>query len=262
MKRILLCYALVIGCLVVEAQYLYFDTIESDERSYSCTRAKPVNQNDVGLLIVNFIPNESTPIVTIPVNIHVWRKNDGTGNWWLDTPAFRDSLQLTFDYLNQIYSHNDTFSLYIPNTQFIEDTKVRFEIDTVYYYNNSQMAYDTTKESFINYLSDNFPERLNNINYHLSIDTTASFFGHSTGFNTSFPTIVSAYQNRPQNLYAFAQHMAHEFGHIFGLNHTYDHSPRETNVIGSMEFLWDVFGTEQQTWCQHTHPSHVCYHDA
>ncbi len=123
------------------------------------------------------------------------------------------------------------------------------------------MAYDTTKESFINYLSDNFPERLNNINYHLSIDTTASFFGHSTGFNTSFPTIVSAYQNRPQNLYAFAQHMAHEFGHIFGLNHTYDHSPRETNVIGSMEFLWDVFGTEQQTWCQHTHPSHVCYHD-
>ena len=56
--------------------------------------------------------------------------------------------------------------------------------------------------------------------------------------------------------------MAHEFGHNFGLDHTYEHDPLEVNHTGGTEFLWDVFGREQQPWCQHTPPERVCLHDA
>ncbi len=263
MKKILLCFAMIIGCLITNAQFFCYDTIEYEDRTNDyCIRAKPNNNTDTALFISRYIPNEATPIVTIPVNVHVWRKDDGTGNWWQDTPAFRDSLQLAFDYLNLIYSHNDTFSLYIPNTQFIEDTKVRFEIDTVYYYNNSQLAYDTTTGPFISYLASNFPERLNNFSYHLSIDSLAARSGCSNGYNNPYPTIVSVHQNKPKHLYGFALHMAHEFGHAFGLCHTYLNDPLEVNLIGSKEFLWDVFGTVQQPWCHHMSPGRVCMHDA
>ena len=262
MKKLFLCFVLVTGYLITEAQFFCYDTIEHEDRTGDyCTRSKPKNNTDTALFISRYIPNELTPIVTIPVNVHVWRKDDGTGNWWQDTPAFRDSLQLAFDYLNHIYSHNVTYSLYIPNTQFIEDTKVRFEIDTVYYHNNSQLAYDTTTGPFIDYLASNFPECLNNFNYHLAIDSLAARSGCSNGYNNPSPTIVSVHQHKPKHLYGFAVHMAHEFGHTFGLHHTYLNDPLEVNLIGSNEFLWDVFGTVQQPWCQHMSPGRVCMHD-
>ena len=52
--------------------------------------------------------------------------------------------------------------------------------------------------------------------------------------------------------------MAHEFGHNFGLDHTYND---EVTTISSPEFLWDVFGTATQPWCS-APPTNVCYHDA
>ena len=56
--------------------------------------------------------------------------------------------------------------------------------------------------------------------------------------------------------------MAHEFGHNFGLEHTYVQDPLEVNHTGGTEFLWDVFGRKQQPWCQHMPPERVCLHDA
>lgn len=103
MKKLFLCFVLVTGYLITEAQFFCYDTIEHEDRTGDyCTRSKPKNNTDTALFISRYIPNELTPIVTIPVNVHVWRKDDGTGNWWQDTPAFRDSLQLAFDYLNHI----------------------------------------------------------------------------------------------------------------------------------------------------------------
>lgn len=122
-----------------------------------CSWVLPSDIYDTALLALSYIPNEYSPIITIPVNIHIWREDDGTGNWWQNTPAFRDSLQLAFDYLNHIYSHNNTYSLIIPNTQFMEDTKVRFLINNVFYYNDSYMAYQTYPETFNQYLVNNYP---------------------------------------------------------------------------------------------------------
>ena len=120
------------------------------------------------------------------------------------------------------------------------------------------MAHQNHFIPFTNYLLNNFPERLNRFNYHLTLDTTAYYSGISTGYNTSYQSIVSVKQNKTsQHLYAFALHMAHEFGHNFGLGHTYN---SEVITISDPEFLWDVFGTATQSWCNEP-PTHVCYHE-
>jgi hypothetical protein len=72
------------------------------------------------------------------------------------------------------------------------------------------MAHQKTPWPLTNYLLNNHPERLNRFNYHLTLDTTAYYSGTSTGYNTSYQSIVSVKQNKTsQHLYAFALHMAH-----------------------------------------------------
>lgn len=260
MKKLSLTIAFLMACILLNAQYVCHEPDVIIQRSTDpCERAIPYDWIDSGLLAKNFIPNDSTPIITIPVNINVWRNDDGTGNCWLDTPEWKDSLQKAFFWLNYIYSHNEPYLLNIPNTQFIEDTRVRFVIDTIYYYNNSVMAHKCSTYDFTNYLIANYPERLNRFNYHLSMDTMANYSGCSNGYNALYPAIVSVKQitNHPPGLYAFGLHMAHEFGHNFGLKHPYD---SEDTVIAHPEFLWDVFGTETQPWCN-LPPTQVCYHD-
>ncbi|MBP5497445.1 MAG: hypothetical protein J6X98_09795 [Bacteroidales bacterium] len=106
MKKILLPLLLIALLSNSYAQYECHETIETYDFRDGCSRVFPTNIYDIGLLVSSYIPNNSTPIVTIPVNINIWRKDDGTGNYWQDTPAFRDSLRLVFDYLNTIYSNN------------------------------------------------------------------------------------------------------------------------------------------------------------
>ena len=231
---------LVLLCSLIQLKGQYNCLFEKERSVYDidtgCSRVFPSDIYDTNLLALSYIPNESTPIITIPVNINIWREDDGTGSWWQDTPAFRDSLQKTFYYLNLIFSQNYYYSLSIPNAQWIGDTKVRFVLDTVYYYNNSNMAYQTSPGIFHTYLVNNYPERTTNVDYHLCLNRTADFAGNTYGYNGSYFTIVTVRQNddNPQHLYALAQHMAHEFGHNFGLDHTYND---EVTTISSPEFL-------------------------
>ncbi|MBP1672800.1 MAG: hypothetical protein H6Q25_615 [Bacteroidetes bacterium] len=59
----------------------------------NCNRTKPINNQDIELLQENYIPNDTTPILTIKLAFHVWRDDNGNGNYWLDTPQYRDTLQ-------------------------------------------------------------------------------------------------------------------------------------------------------------------------
>ena len=76
----------------------------------NCTRIIADDVNDLNLLMSRYIPDDNTPIKTIKINFNIWRLDSGTGNYWLDTPEYRDTLQMVVNYLNYIYSTNDSFS--------------------------------------------------------------------------------------------------------------------------------------------------------
>ena len=66
------------------------------------------------------------------------------------------------------------------------------------------MAHENLPGYFTNYLIANYPERLNRFNYHLSLDTTAYYYGCASGHNIQYPAIVSVKQvtNHSPGLYA------------------------------------------------------------
>ncbi|MDD3691746.1 MAG: T9SS type A sorting domain-containing protein [Bacteroidales bacterium] len=250
-------------CGVAQFICLTNDSISlTQESSVNCNRIHPIDANDSNLLISNYIPNDCTPIKTIRINFNIWRLDDGTGNYWLDLPEYRDTLQMIIDNLNYIYSTNVSSSDPIQGAVFISDTRVRFEIDSVYYINNSNVAFWTNVDGVNNYMLSLYPERGNNFNYHLNLaDGPGGASGASNGYSSDRPAIITYYQREgiTTHLWGFAIHMAHEFGHNFGLNHSY--SDHEVTLIDDPEFLWDLFGTETQSWCEKP-PTHVCSHDA
>lgn len=89
------------------------------------------------LLLNKYVPDSNTPIKTIHLSFHVWRNDNGTGSFWQNSQAYRDTLRMVVGYLNWIYSENIAFSDPISNAVFIPDTKVRFELDSVYYYDST-----------------------------------------------------------------------------------------------------------------------------
>ena len=237
------------------------DTLEITNRS-GCSRHIPQNAEDTMLYMQRFIPDESTSIKTIPLNINVWRNDDGTGSWWQDNQAFRDSMQIVIGYLNYIYANNIPFSDTISDAIFISDTKIRFEIDTFYYYDNTTIAHKVKPGDFNNYLLQNHSERLKRFNIHLSLGDSGSIAGWSSGISTEYQCFVCLHQYQQQHLWALASVMAHEFGHNCGLYHSYGTGARETIDITNCEFLWDLFGHTKQPWCdEDTVATHVCYHD-
>ena len=259
-KCLILCFSFFSLYCFAQDQICNNNTNDYDVVRSLCDRVFPLDRTDTFLLASSFIPNNETPIITIPININIWSENDGTGSYWQNNDAFRDSLQRVIDYLNTIYTNNVAYSLNIPNAQFISDTKVRFEIKNFYYYNNSTLAHSASNNDFSSYLAAYFPDRLKYFNWHLSLSTVVSYSGVSSGYNSVNQSIVTVRQNdgTPKHLYALAIHLAHEFGHNFGLNHTYN---SEITQINHPEFLWDVFGPTKQSWCNSS-PAYVCYHPA
>ena len=262
MKKILICILMFI-CISINAQdYCGTEDCEYSPRS-NCERLIPNGWSDSLLFLSNFIPsNDTFPIISIKVNVHIFRRDDGTGNRWLDTEEYRDSLRMMFDYANYISSNNCQYSEDIQNAEFIPDTKYRFILDSVYYYNNTILAYCDDNNPINNYLLENYPERLNNYALHMNL-FDCDYSGISTvNGNIQSCLFVKCYTGRYSSLWADAQLFNHEIGHNLGLRHPYSGSDfAEERYIPAPEFLWDLFGTSKQSWCHHPKPDVVCYHD-
>ena len=99
MKKILIfCFMLLTVCGFAQEQICNNNNNDDYVTRDLCTRVFPVDSLDVNLLASSFIPNNATPIITIPININIWSEDDGTGSYWQNNDAFRDSLQKVIDY--------------------------------------------------------------------------------------------------------------------------------------------------------------------
>ena len=233
---------------------------EEDFGVASCGAALNPIYNNPASLQQKFIPNDTTPIKTIKMDIHIWRNDNGTGNRWLDSQAYRDTMKMAVNWLNRVFSQNAPYCLHIPGAQFISDTRVRFEIDTFYYYDNSEIANADQLITISNYMVTHHPDRLKNFMYHFvpGIHCKGAA-GESSGYQ-KYTQCIGKFSEYPTagsiGFYLLGEHMAHEFGHNFGLKHTYED---ELSEISHREYLWDVFGTQRQSWCTMPPPAMLVY---
>ena len=167
---------------------------------------------------------------------------------------------MVFDYANYIMTNNIEYSEIIPDAEFISDTKYRLVLDSVFYYNDSVLAYKTSNNALNQFIRNNYPERLDNFAVHMNLAYRGQIAGYSSGISSLLQSVIliNCKVGRYTGLWATAQLLIHEIGHNLGLDHPYN---TEENNITHPEFLWDMFGKTQQPWCDEPDTNEVCYHD-
>ena len=204
---------------------------------------------------------KARPITTIPVNINVWQKDDGTGNWQ-NTERHLDRLDTIINYVNGHYQDVGEPSDPIPGVQELRDTKIRFRLNAVYFYKNSALwagGFGKTIKKLDSVLYSIDSSRLNQLNIHITgyenPKSTVEGYAQFPTYNLNRSHFVVTFQNEaePYNPHAdwgFGKHLAHELGHALDLRHTYgtycdpDHP----------DFLDDVFGQGEEANCPHRVP--------
>jgi len=205
----------------------------------------------------SYIPNTNPYVdeVVIPINLIVIA--DDFGNQGAYTPAEWASQQANALYwLNRVFTQTqqptDPAPGY-PNSYWLtetNDTKIRFEINQVFFYNNSSLfnaPFNGSGSAIRTHHLATHPEAQNFINCYLAKNSYPGAGGASWQSSIE-PRIISFGWNDPNDQYAtwpgsywyWAQHLPHELGHQLGLCHTYSGSAC-TETLGGYDFLSDVF---------------------
>lgn len=205
---------------------------------------------------------EMRPIVVIPININVWQKDDGTGNWQ-DTEAHRERLNTVIDFLNAHYRDVGTPSDPVEGVDSIRDTKIRFQLEGVYFYRNSQLwasAFGKTADRLDSAMCAIDSNRIKQLNIHITgyenPSSTVEGYAQFPSYELSRKHSVITFHNEaePYNKhadFAFSKHLAHELGHVLDLRHTYGAANCHQE---DPDYLDDVFGSGENAHCPHRAP--------
>lgn len=195
------------------------------------------------------------PTVTIPININVWQKDDGTENWQ-DIEEHKNRLKQIINWVNAFYEDVELPSDPIPGVIELRNSKIHFELNEIYFYQNSTMWQTASANNLHNSMVAVDPLRANQLNIHITgYDSGTSVLGHAAlpKYATSRTHFVVTYHNEAEpadigNDWGFAKHLAHELGHNLDLGHTYDPGIcDQTNPY----YLDDVFGIGAGVICPH-----------
>ncbi len=162
-----------------------------------------------------FIPNKYTPTLTVKINFHFFRNDDGSGDY---QPADSLKIKQMIQWLNAIYKYLAPPTIAPATlTDTIYDSKIQFILKGVYYHNNSQYY---SGDSDVHYYSNLFitdyginPSSEINVFFHYN-----SHYPYSGGCGSSNQVTL---HNQVIENYATAQLLAHELGHSLGLDHTW-----------------------------------------
>lgn len=208
-------------------------------------------------------PLHNPPLKTIKLNINIFQKDDGSGNF-PDNQNTRDLFNQIITWVNGIYLVCDPCDP-VPGTMEIDYTNIRFSIgevgnERIYFYQNSQIWNSIEPSVLEDEIITEYPERANFINVLISgaigINATANPPSY-TDLNQN-QHVFMKYWDDPVSNYAKANQLAHELGHSLGLEHTYYPGAVCDNVD---EYLSDIFGTWPGN-CPHIGPPNIWFEDA
>lgn len=194
-----------------------------------------------------WIPNSSTPIKTILVNIIVCQDDSG-GNGWQDTPQWRADIADLYLNVNNVYSNSQPkgyASTCEPVINFIADTRIRFEINDIIFIKNTAFniacAGQTSKTDAIDdYVRANYPNSKKAMNQIFTSGVSCPYFGiYQPHGKYSYVLINAMWDHNYINHPDYFGCLCHEYGHALGLFHTFN---GEITKINDFDFLDDVFG--------------------
>lgn len=227
-----------------------------NSRSISCTNIS----NDFILkyrLQDSYIPNVSNFIDEIKIPFNLIILADGDGSKGAYSPAEWNNLDksLLLSWLNRAFENTSLPSdpvIGLPSTYWLNDIKIRFVFNEIYFYNDSLM-FNSEYPNGVNllrthHLSEN-PKAINFINCYLVKNGFPDAGGYtSSGNNGQEPHVVSRGWNNPNgpgywtgDYWYWAEHLPHEFGHRLGLMHTYAPGGCCSESSSGFDFLSDVF---------------------
>lgn len=169
--------SLVIGLMlccsfIAEGQIPNFDNDvftlpDADESSFKsssadCSKSSSAFQNKYGRYDF-YIPNINTPIKTIKINLNIFQKSDGTGNLQNNSTDLTNLNQMV-QWINDYYTFIKPPSDPIPGVPFISDSRIRFEVVGIYFYQNDELNISTDKTTAVNYIKSIDPSRMEALN--------------------------------------------------------------------------------------------------
>lgn len=199
--------------------------------------------------------------VIIPINIEIWQKDDGTGNY-IDNALNRKTFAQTIVNLNRFYTNIEASSDPFPWVKDYTTTKIHFVLMNLYFDKCTVCWSKGTSASyqdgvFLNKKANELhPSGKNYFKIHI-----VSNESRNGGFAT-FPTYNLSHEqyivsSNPSGETVFkdvdrawpsAIHLAHEMGHNLNLYHTYSRNFGACNQK-SPDYLDDVFGRGKNAIC-------------
>lgn len=223
---------------------------EDEPKSLIAERAKQSTDSIIRSSIAFYIPKEIDPVKILRINFNVFQDDSGNGNFH-NIPADVERLNTMFGWLNGIYGFNPLPSDPIPGVIELPKTYIQFELDGIYFYKNSGISNSINSAELLREIKKADSKRMNQIN----VCFTNGKYGTASGLS-SLPTsnidedmfiIALNFYNKGNTVgdYAATTNMAHEFGHVFDLFHTYlggGASPNCGSNSTDSEYLDDIFG--------------------
>lgn len=237
----------------------------SSKTTASCSKQLSAYKTKYGRASYH-VPDANTPVKTILVNFNVMQKSDGTGNY-ANTPDQIAGFHQVIEWLNGSLRWNKLPSDPINGVQYIEDTKIRFELHGVYFYQNDGLWSSNSAPALLNAAKAVDPSRLEQLNIFFTEgwyfnkpndpnDTVSGFSVFPLDFNFNLDSYVVMFRfsqqgtnlPTPDNNYTITGTLLHELGHALDLHHTYDGAPCNQS---DPDYLDDVFGSGASAVCPH-----------